>query len=65
MGRLVYKIQTPDEALAWAQTNNWLLLGATETYDSCTFLSPAGTVVEFSFERDKVTVRSLLSYATR
>ena len=65
MGRLVYKLQTPDEALTWAQSNNWLLVGATETYDTCAFLSPAGTIVEFCFERDKVTVRSLLSYVSK
>ena len=62
MGSIVYKIQTPEEALAWAQTNNWLLIWGTETYSTCAFLSPAGTIVEFHFERNKVMVRSLLSY---
>lgn len=65
MGKIVYKIQTPDEALAWAQTNNWLLIWATETYGTCAFLTPAGQIVEFYFERDKVTVRTLLSYVCK
>jgi hypothetical protein len=62
---MVYRIQTPDEVLAWTQVNNWMLLWANETYSTCAFLSPAGTIVEFYFEKNKVTVRSLLSYVCK
>lgn len=62
---MVYAIQSPEEALGWAQRNNWLLIWATETYETCAFLSPAGTIVEFCFDRNKVTVRSLLSYVCK
>jgi len=62
---MAYMIQAPEEALAWAQQNNWLLIWATETYGTCAFLSPAGTIVEFCFERNKATVRSLLSYVCK
>lgn len=60
-----YAIQTPDEVFAWAQRSNWLLVWATETYSVCAFLAPGGNIVEFSFEKNKVTVRTLLSYVCK
>ncbi len=62
---MVYKIQTPDEVLAFAQQSNWLLIWATDDYGKCTFLSPGGQIIEFTFEKNKVTVQSLLSYSCR
>ncbi len=60
-----YKIGTPGEVLTWAQQNNWLLIWATEDYSKCAFLSAAGQIVEFTFDRNKVGVQSLLSYACK
>jgi hypothetical protein len=59
---ITYRIQTPDEVLAWAQQSNWLLIWAPEDYRACAFLSPGGNIVEFQFEKNKVMVRTLLSY---
>lgn len=62
---MAYRIQTSEEVLAWAAQNHWLLIWATEDYGICAFLSPAGTILEFSFERNKVNLRSLLSYVCK
>lgn len=59
---MAYTIQTPDEVLTWAQQCNWMLIWAPEDYHICAFMSPGGNIVEFTFDRKKVTVRTLLSY---
>ncbi len=60
-----YRIQTPNEVLAWAQQNSWLLIWATDDYRICAFLAPGGNIIEFYFEKNKATVRSLLSYVSK
>lgn len=59
---ITYKIETPEQALAWAQQNNWLLIWAPEDYHVCAFLAPGGNIVELTFEKKKVMVKTLLSY---
>ncbi|MDD5311908.1 MAG: hypothetical protein PHO26_02580 [Dehalococcoidia bacterium] len=60
-----YSIQTPAEVLAWGQQNNWMLIWATDDYRICAFLATGGNIVEFSFEKNKVNVRTLLSYTCK
>jgi hypothetical protein len=62
---MIYKIRTPAEVLTWAQQNNWLLIWSTDSYGKCAFLSPGGQIMEFTFEKGKVTVQSLLSYTCK
>ena len=62
---MVYKIQTPAEVLAFAQQNNWLLIWATDDYGKCAFLSPGGQIVEFTFEKNNVTIQSRLYYSCK
>ncbi len=62
---MAYKIQTAAEVLAWAQQNHWMLIWATEDYRICAFMASGGNIVEFYFEKNKVTVRSLLSYVCK
>jgi hypothetical protein len=59
---ITYKVQTPEEVLDWAQRSNWLLIWAREDYRICAFMAPGGNIAEFTFERNKVMVRTLLSY---
>jgi hypothetical protein len=59
---ITYKIETTEEVLAWAQQHGWLLIWATEDYRICAFATPGGNIMEFTFERKKVMVRTLLSY---
>jgi hypothetical protein len=59
---IAYKIQTPEEVLAWAQQVNWMLIWANEDYSTCAFVATGGNIVEFHFDRNKATVRTLLSY---
>jgi hypothetical protein len=56
---IAYKIQTPEEVLAWAQQSNWLLIWANEDYSTCAFVATGGNIVEFHFDRNKATVRTL------
>jgi hypothetical protein len=62
---MAYKIETPAEVLAWAQQNNWLLIWSLDDYGRCAFLSTAGQIVEFTFDRNRVNVQSLLSYTCK
>jgi hypothetical protein len=62
---MAYRIQTPAEVLAWGQQNNWMLIWATDDYHICAFLATGGNIVEFYFEKNKVTVRTLLSYTCK
>jgi hypothetical protein len=59
---ITYKIETAEQVLAWAQQHGWLMIWAPEDYRICAFMAPGGNIVEFTFERKKGMVRTLLSY---
>lgn len=52
-------IASSEELFKYAKENNWLIIEASEGYVVSVFLTPAGTMVEMYFEKNKTTLRTL------
>jgi len=58
-------IVSPQEILAFAKNSNWLSLFASEGNILNVFLTPAGTILEVYFEKNKATLKELPSYVCK
>jgi hypothetical protein len=58
-------IAGPAELLTFARNNNWLTLYSSEGNVMNVFLTPSGTILEIYFEKNKATLKSLLSYTCK
>jgi len=56
-------VASSEEVFNYAKANNWLLIESSEGYVVSQFLTPAGTIVEMYFEKNKVTIRTLLTHS--
>lgn len=59
------KISSPAEILTYAREQNWLTLTSSEGNILNVFLTPAGNIVEIYFEKNKATIKVLLSYVCK
>ena len=59
------KVINSVELLNWVNQNNWLLLWASEGNIVSVFLTPSGNIMEFYFEKNKVTLKTLPSYVCK
>jgi hypothetical protein len=59
------KVTSPAEILNWANLNNWLTLYASDGNILCVLLSPGGNVLEFYFDKNKVTIKTLPSFVCK
>ena len=59
------KVINSAELLNWVNQNNWLLLWASEGNIVSVFLTPSGNIMEFYFEKNKVTLKTLPSYVCK
>jgi len=59
------KMATPESVLNFAHTNNWLPLWSSDGDILNVFLTPAGNIIEIYFEKNKITVKEILSYVAK
>ena len=55
----------PAEILTFAKNNNWLALYVSEGNILNVFLTPSGKILEIYFEKNKVTLKELPSFACK
>ena len=59
----MHSVASGEDLFKYAKANNWLLIESSEGYVVSVFLTPSGNIVEMYFEKNKVTLRTLPSYA--
>lgn len=59
------QMTTPDSILNYARANNWLTLWSSDGDIVNVFITPSGKILEVYFEKNKITVKELLSYVAK